>query len=170
MSASGRSCDRPPRHRFCLVSLCLSISECWDGSLYYKLLLHASHAAHQDQIKTRPNLFVMFDMYVKQPPDASPVVGNKFYLRSLPFPHNVYILIHVVPLKVVSFGLEAEGLRSRTVGGIVTSQGRPAVFAPIVVVLNSLPFKVIFGFLKRRESYIAEWGNMECLERRTSCL
>ena len=42
MSASGRSCDRPSRHRFCLVSLCLSISECWDGSLYSKLLLQFS--------------------------------------------------------------------------------------------------------------------------------
>ena len=40
----------------CLVSLCLSVSECWDGSLYCKLLLHASHAAHHEQIKTPPNL------------------------------------------------------------------------------------------------------------------
>ena len=81
MSASGRSCDRPSRLRFCLVSLCLSISECWDGSLYFKLLLHASHAAHQDQIKTPPKfMFVMFDTYVKLPPDASSIAVNKFYL------------------------------------------------------------------------------------------
>ena len=84
MSASVRSCDRPSRHRFCLVSLCLSISECSDGSQDCKLLLHASHAAHQDQIKTPPQfMFVMFDMYVKLPPDAGPIAVNKFYLLTL---------------------------------------------------------------------------------------
>ena len=51
------------RHRFCLVSLCLSISECWDGSQHSKLLLHASHAAHQDQIKT-PQIYVCYVWYV----------------------------------------------------------------------------------------------------------
>ena len=63
MPVSGRSCDRPSQHRFCLVSLCLSISECWDGSLYSKMLLHASHAAHQDQIKT-PCIYVCYVWYV----------------------------------------------------------------------------------------------------------
>ena len=63
MSPSGRSCDRPSRHRFCLVSLCLPVSECWDGSLYSKLLLHASHTAHQDQIKP-PQIYVCYVWYV----------------------------------------------------------------------------------------------------------
>ena len=46
-----------------LVSLCLSTSECSDGSLYSMLLLHASHAAHQDQIKT-PQIYVCYVWYV----------------------------------------------------------------------------------------------------------
>ena len=42
-----------------LLGFPVSISECWDGSLYSKLLLHASHAAHQDQIKT-PQIYVCY--------------------------------------------------------------------------------------------------------------
>ena len=40
-----RFCERQPRHRFFLVSLCLS--KCWDGSQDSKLPLHASHVALQ---------------------------------------------------------------------------------------------------------------------------
>ena len=93
MSASGRSCDRPSQHRFCLVSLCLSISECWDGSLYSKLLLHASHVAHQDQTKPPKFMFVMFDMYVKLPPEASPIAVNKCYLLTYDSDKCRFILI-----------------------------------------------------------------------------
>ena len=45
-SVFGRSCNRPPRHRFFLVSLC-TISKCWDGSQDSKLPLYASHVAYR---------------------------------------------------------------------------------------------------------------------------
>ena len=48
---SIRKVLRPAISAQVLLGFPVSISECWDGSLYSKLLLHASHAAHQDQIK-----------------------------------------------------------------------------------------------------------------------
>ena len=54
---SIRKVLRPAISAQVLLGFPLSISECWDGSLYSKLLLHASHAAHQNQIKT-PHIYV----------------------------------------------------------------------------------------------------------------
>ena len=56
-----------------------SISECWVGSptpsCYCMLLMQPT------KIKSKPPkfMFVMFDMYVKLPPDARPIAVNKFY-------------------------------------------------------------------------------------------
>ena len=57
---SIRKVLRPAISAQVLLGLPVSISECWDGSLYSKLLLHASHAAHQDQIKTPPQIYVCY--------------------------------------------------------------------------------------------------------------
>ena len=83
---SIRKVLRPATSAQVLLGFPVSISEFWYDSLYSKLLLHASHAAHQDQFKTPPKfMFVMFDMYVKLPPDASPIAVNKFYFTLLYF-------------------------------------------------------------------------------------
>ena len=60
---SIRKVLRPAISAQVLLGFPLSISECWDGSQDSKLLLHASHATHQDQIKT-PQIYVCYVWYV----------------------------------------------------------------------------------------------------------
>jgi hypothetical protein len=85
VKVSNRKVLRPAISAQVLLGFPASISKCWDGSLYSKLLPHASHAAHhQDQISTPRFMFFMCYMYVKLPPDDSPIAVNKFtYLLTI---------------------------------------------------------------------------------------
>ena len=81
LCVSIRKVLRPTISAQVLLGFSVSISECWDCSLtpscYCMLLMQPT------KIKSNPPpkfMFVMFDMYVKLPPDDSPIAVNKFYL------------------------------------------------------------------------------------------